>query len=86
MTSFNVEMDFKLIAVIIIIIIIRSKEYSQLIRRHSSNMLYLTLIRQMASYEQLKYRMAVQIALQIPCFCHLLFRVQYLNFVCRVLL
>jgi len=49
------------------------------------NRFHLTLIHQMAFSEQLKYQIVAK-ALQNLYFCHLLFGVQYINFVCRVIL
>jgi len=51
---------------------------------HSCYRLHLTLIHQMACCDQSECRIAVK-AFQIPYFCHLLFSVQYLHFVCRVI-
>src|ERR1700690_3629175 len=52
---------------------------------YKHNRLHLTFIHQMAFCEQLKYRVAKE-DLQISCFCHLRYFVQYLNFFCRVIL
>jgi len=61
------------------------KPYNPLICHQVTNRFHLTLIHQMAFSEQLKYRIAVK-ALQILCFFSVQFFVQYLNFVCRVIL
>ena len=55
--------------------------------REQSNRLHLTLIHQMACCEQSEYRIAVKaLQIEIRYFCHLLFSVQYLKFVRRVIL